>query len=187
MPLAPNHPDPAHATVRDPEALPAAGSLPVGALPAEAAAAYCSWQQELPHGSRSRLGSMVLRRSRIDEHTQLWTVAGALDAAAAPPLGRLLTRAGGAGVAVVLDLAALDFLAIAGLEVLATAGERCAAHRCGMLALSGPGRHARRALRLAGLDTCLPIRAQPGDALTALAAPAGRAGDKPARPAGSRL
>lgn len=84
-------------------------------------------------------------------------VRGDLDCTTAPVLGELLTDLIDSGVtSIVVDLAEVSFLGVAGLNVLLKAQNRaCAAG--GSLLLANPDRCARRVLALTGLDTALPI------------------------------
>ena len=85
------------------------------------------------------------------------TVNGDIDLSSAPRLAAALDDAIGRGHrSVALDLAALDFMSIAGLRLIAGATERLAASG-GELAIRTAPTHVRRMLDITGLGACVRL------------------------------
>jgi anti-anti-sigma factor len=94
--------------------------------------------------------------SRPEPDTVIVNVAGEVDAATAPEVGRVLDAVwASAPSVVVLDLSLVSFLGTAGLAELQDAADRADADRVTLRLVGGP-RPVERALRIAGLRASLP-------------------------------
>lgn len=95
------------------------------------------------------------------------TVVGELDMETAPRLDATLTEAAEhvtAANPLALDMSGTTFLGSAGLRVLMTWHERCAAAGSSLV-LSRPRRHVASVLRITGMDTLFTVTARPSVAI----------------------
>lgn len=104
----------------------------------------------------SPAGALTIEVSGDAEHRDI-RLRGDLDLCTAPRLRSTLHECAAMGTRlVVIDLAELRLLAVAGLHVLLDAHEVLGGSGARLL-LARPQPHARRILRLAGVDTVLTI------------------------------
>lgn len=109
-----------------------------------------------PAAETARGQALALHLWRPTSTSVVIRVAGELDATTAPRLHELLApRLSSTAETVVLDLSGLEFLGVAGLEMLAHARQRAASRSIALCLVDGPI-CVDRALRAAGLHEDLP-------------------------------
>jgi anti-anti-sigma factor len=128
-------------------------------------------QQTPAHGAVVPLAGINLAISFPSSHVVLVQVAGEIDEASSPRLAAVLEQCvRSQRTTVVLDAAAVHFLAVAGLELLAQIHARALTLGVRLRVVTG-STAVRRALRASGLDNELTCHAQMHEAVGAEGSP----------------
>jgi anti-sigma B factor antagonist len=121
-----------------------------------------TWRAEHPGGDGEGVPELEVRAHDVAGDAVVVRATGEIDLASASALREELTRACARAddQRVVLDLAEVDFLASAGLRVLAEIHNLC--RRCALtFEVVNPRRPVLRSLRLSGLDRVLSLHLPP--------------------------